>query len=294
MLPSSIVDRLSKLNVWKRSGERAPHKPLLILMALGAFQRGARTFRFVEYEQKLRELLREFGPSRRSYHAEYPFWRLQQDGLWCVTADAPMQSRQSNTDPTLRELRAKNAIGHFPAELTRQLTRRPTLIGELALRVLSDHFPTSIHQDILDAVGLSIEPPAPGIPPRDPEFRIRILRAYGYRCALCGLDLRINNLTIALDAAHIRWHQAGGPDVETNGIALCSLHHKLFDLGAFTIVEHGKVLVSEQVHGAAGFEEALLNYHCKRVAAPTHPEHAPSSEYLAWHRSQVFKERPRP
>jgi hypothetical protein len=44
-------------------------------------------------------------------------------------------------------------------------------------------------------------------------------------------------LSVALDAAHIRWHQAGGPDEEANGLALRVLHHKLFDLGAFTVKE---------------------------------------------------------
>src|SRR5436189_6378643 len=40
--------------------------------------------------------------------------------------------------------------------------------------------------------------------------------------------------------AHIRWHQAGGPDIENNGLALCVLHHKTFDLGAFTLSEGGR------------------------------------------------------
>jgi putative restriction endonuclease len=40
---------------------------------------------------------------------------------------------------------------------------------------------------------------------------------------------------LGLEAAHIKWFQAGGPDIEANGLAMCSLHHKLFDLGVFTI-----------------------------------------------------------
>ena len=44
---------------------------------------------------------------------------------------------------------------------------------------------------------------------RDPSFRQRVLVAYEYQCAVCGLDLRICGITIALEAAHVRWHQAG-------------------------------------------------------------------------------------
>ncbi len=245
-MQSSLRDRLEKFGVWKRNGERAPHKPLLILLALGALQRGISQLRFQDYELRLRALLREFGPSRRSYHPEYPFWRLQQDGLWSVVSDSPMKSRQSNSDPTLEELRRKNATGAFVPALSQQLERDRNLIAEMALHVLACHFPSSIHEDILDAVGLSLEPADASAPPRDSSFRMRVLRAYEYRCAVCGLDLRIRNHTIGLDAAHIRWHQAHGPDVVSNGIALCSLHHKLFDLGAFTLSDEGQLLVSEE------------------------------------------------
>ena len=40
-----------------------------------------------------------------------------------------------------------------------------------------------------------------------------------------------------------------GPDEEQIGLALCSLHHKAFDLGAFTIQPDHVMLVSELAHG---------------------------------------------
>lgn len=292
-MQNSLRDGLDGLNVWKRNGERAPHKPLLILLALGAFQRGIRQLPFKDYEHRLRELLREFGPSRRSYHPEYPFWRLQQDGLWTVVSDAPMESRQSNSDPPLEELRRKNAIGAFVPALAQDLDQDPSLISQMAMHVLAGHFPASIHGTILDAVGLAMEPIELGAPPRDPNFRQRVLRAYEYRCAVCRFDVRINNHTVGLEAAHIRWHQAHGPDTESNGIAMCTLHHKLFDLGAFMLTDDGTLLVSEQVHGGEQLEEVLLRHHGEPVFAPLNPVHAPAPEHLAWHRAQVFKGNPR-
>jgi len=53
-----------------------------------------------------------------------------------------------------------------------------------------------------------------------------VLRAYEYRCAVCGFDVRLGSVSIALDAAHIRWHQAGGPETESNGLALCVLRER--------------------------------------------------------------------
>ncbi len=46
-----------------------------------------------------------------------------------------------------------------------------------------------------------------------------------YQSVVCGFNVRIADSLVALEAAHIKWHQAGGPDMEYNGIALCSLHH---------------------------------------------------------------------
>jgi putative restriction endonuclease len=128
--------------------------------------------------------------------------------------------------------------------------------------------------------------------PRDPAFRERVLKAYEYWCAVCGFDVRLGNVSIALDAAHIRWHQAGGPDVEGNGLALCVLHHKTFDLGAFTVRE-GVVLVSDRAHGTAGFEEWLLAHHGRAVREPQRADWRPEPAHLEWHGREVFKGEPR-
>jgi putative restriction endonuclease len=101
--------------------------------------------------------------------------------------------------------------------------------------------------------------------------------------------VRLGSTSIALDAAHIRWHQAGGPDQESNGLALCVLHHKTFDLGAFTVNAAGVLLVSDQVHGTTGFHESLQRHHGQRVRPPQRPEWTPKPVYLDWHGREVFK-----
>src|SRR5206468_7124932 len=78
-----LQQRFRHITVWKRGAERAPHKPLLLLYALGKCQRGdSRVIPYAEIDPALQKLLREFGPPRKSYHPEYPFWWLQNDGVW--------------------------------------------------------------------------------------------------------------------------------------------------------------------------------------------------------------------
>nr|WP_258171108.1 HNH endonuclease [Paenibacillus sp. R14(2021)] len=161
------------------------------------------------------------------------------------------------------------------------LKNNDLLIQELAELILSEHFPGSIHQDILEEVGLELSIRQKR--KRDPNFRDKILKAYEYSCAVCGFNVRLGNNLVAIDAAHIQWHQAGGPDTEENGVALCSMHHKLFDRGVFTISEERELLVAEQAHGTNGFDEWLMKFHGKMLRSLINPIYMPKMYYLNWH-----------
>ena len=103
------------------------------------------------------------------------------------------------------------------------------------------------------------------------------------------LDMRLDNVTICLDAAHIKWFQAGGPDHEENGLSLCSLHHRLFDRGAFTVDKNLSIAVSQSVSGSTGVEEILLRYHKKPIQEPQSLIYTPNPIYTDWHIKEVFR-----
>jgi putative restriction endonuclease len=117
-----------------------------------------------------------------------------------------------------------------------------------------------------------------------------VLRAYEYRCCVCGFDLRVGRTSAGLEAAHIQWHHAGGPDIEPNGLALCSLHHKLFDLGAFTVEpsEHRVVFSQHAISGERGMA-GTLQFHGQAIHPPQHADLLPAPEFLAWNLKNVFK-----
>lgn len=285
---TELLQRFDAINVWKQGDQRAPHKPLLILYALGRWQHGEKEVTFLEAEPRLTELLQRFGPQRRSDHPEQPFWRLQNDGVWAVHSPAPLPLKTGDTIPRAAALRSPDVRAGFTPDVQAALAADPQAVTRIAASILSEHFPESYHEDLLDAVGLALEA---GIAPkrkRDPAFRHRVLKAYEYRCAVCGFDVRLGSVSIALDAAHIRWHQSGGPDEECNGLALCVLHHKTFDLGAFTL-SGGVLLVSDQANGTSGFTESLMTHHGKPIRAPQRPDWHPERKHLEWHAREVFK-----
>lgn len=294
MTQQDVLTKFDSLNVWKKGDQRAPHKPLLVLYALARWQKGEPNITFETAAPVLTDLLQEFGPDRKSYHPEFPFFHLQSDGVWKMTMDGEPIPRKGSQNFTRGELLKHHATGCFSEDVQAALNRNPGLAGEIATTILEGHFPESYHPEILAAVGFDSESRSISKRrPRDPRFRDRILTAYEYRCAICGFDVRLGSQSVALEAAHIKWHQAGGPDVETNGIALCALHHKVFDLGVFTINRELVILVSEKANGSTGLEENLLRFHGGDLRAPQRPEFVPHGEFTEWHGKEVFKGKPR-
>lgn len=143
------------LAIWRRGAQRAPHKPLLLLYALRKCASGSdRLIPYREVDENLRKLLINFGPPRKSIHLEYPFWRLQNDGLWELDKTETLTLRKSNTDAKKSELIKYDVHGGFTKEIFELLSKNPKLVQNLAIQLLKVHFPSSMHQDILDSVGL--------------------------------------------------------------------------------------------------------------------------------------------
>lgn len=285
-----IIKQFNQINVWKRGGERAPHKPLLILYAISKCLRGeSRLIPYNEVDEKLYNLLVEFGPPRKSVHTEYPFWRLQNDGIWEIIDFDKLAHEKGNGDVLRSDLLKNNISGGFIDPIYDFLRKDESLTREIVQTILANNFPESMHEDILGAIGIDIGYELISRLKRDPNFQPRVFMAYEYKCAICDYDVRMENHVIGLEAAHIKWHMAGGPDIVSNGLALCIFHHKMFDRGAFTIRDNYSVLVSQKVHGGESFNDLLLRYHKKEIRLPQSPDYYPNENYLGWHMKEVFK-----
>ncbi|MFH9399896.1 phosphorothioated DNA-binding restriction endonuclease [Streptomyces sp. NPDC017638] len=288
--------RVGALRQWARDGVRAPHKPLLLLYALGRFQEDADGgLRYSSVERDLQRLLTEYGPPRRTTPA-YPFHHLVGDGVWEVRTDRGAGSPGTG----LRELRETGATGRLAPELRAALRREPDLLGRIARLLLDLHFPPSLHGELCEAVGLELEPAeverlVPARRQRDPRMRELVLTAYEYRCAFCGYDGRIGSVPVGLEAAHVRWWAFGGPDEIENGLCLCSLHHKLFDKGVLGLGDDQRVLVSQRFvgHSTAAHDHVIAL--ADRPLIGPQPGSRPLAEaHRDWHTRQVFHGEPRP
>ncbi len=267
---------------------------------LGRYQHGRTSdVEFSEVREPLAALLRDFGPPiAGAPDVVNPFWRLQNDrgDLWRVRSADGGRVAETVTPPSIGELARNRAVGNFSPGIRTAFESIPAYLDAVAGSLLAAHFPPSLHDEICARVGLEIrggvpEPPDDPSNPRDPEFRRRVIRAYEYRCAVTGWDLRLGDSLSGLEAAHIRWHTAGGPCSEPNGLALNALHHKLFDLGAFTlsIDERPVVLVSQEAHGDDAVRDLLLRLHGQPIRNPQDARFRPDPNFITWHRREVFR-----
>ena len=302
----SLPQRLASLRLWRSRGQRAPHKPLLLLWAFGRCLRGEeRLAPYTVVETELRKLLLAFGPSRQTPHPEFPFWRLVGDGVWEI--DRPHLARLSASgDPHVRDLREHRICGGLLASDYDALRVVPRLARALTKELLDAHFPETYHADVLRATGIGRADMALWEPDtrqvaedrheyettrrlrRAAAFRTDVLSDYEEQCAVCSFQVRLRGDVLAIEAAHIHWLSHAGPSEVRNGLALCALHHKLFDRGAFALQDDLVILVSRRAAGQ-GQRDSLGRFDGVPLRiVPKASEDRPAPEFLRWHRNEVL------
>jgi putative restriction endonuclease len=291
------IERLTALRQYQHNGRRVPHKPLLVLLALGRLANtGSSELTWSDAEDNLANLIAEFGPSTRTSRrqsAAYPFTRLRADGVWNLSREVPMD----NVGP----LDSAPITGRLEASLERALSR-PGEIERAARLLVDSQFPRTVAPDVLIAVGLDPDQVfgmASG-PTPETEKRRRsswwpqaILEAWDRQCAFCGYDGQLGSAPVGLEAAHVRWFNLGGPDDLNNGMALCSLHHKLFDRGALGLDQEYRILVSGVFSARTEAARRIYELHSQPLR-PRRGTALPHLEHVGWHGREVFRGRPLP
>lgn len=280
-MAGDLLQRFDSIRIFAKGGKVAPHKPLLLLYALSQLKNEkAERIDFNDAEDVVGPLIQTYGPFGGKTTVAYPYARLANDRsqIWWIEP----HEKNASGDLNLTEARDRRLKAGFSEDVLRAFKSSPTLIDNVAINLLERNFSPSLHQDILEAVGLylgSDELEAVIRRRRDPRFRPMVLGAYYEQCCVCQYDIKMNGAAIALEAAHIKMHSAGGPDVVNNGLAMCVIHHKLFDLGAITVDKNLKIRVSERVVGDWG---RRLNdeFHDRQISEPRKDDMLPTPQFL--------------
>jgi len=288
---SRYLDAVTNLNVYRQGDRRAPHKPLLLLVAVARLLDGKRELAFGQVASLLDPLLKSYAPPVKGRHQpELPYWHLRSDGLWEIPGSSDFLMQASGEFPQMAELRS--SAGHLKEGFAEALEGDSGFLLEVVNVLLEQHFPKTLHSDILASVGMSL--PVDSVADnavviksgrkRDPQFRQGVLRAYEHRCAVSGFRAALGGQYFGCEAAHVKWHAYDGPDILENGFALEPTLHKLFDAGAWSMTDDRRVLVSADFTGAEETVKRLRGLHGVRIKSPLPGEPEISVDYIRWHR----------
>ncbi|MGW1373619.1 phosphorothioated DNA-binding restriction endonuclease [Streptomyces sp. NPDC002446] len=301
MTVEELTSLLASVRRAQIGGRRAPHKPLLLLWLLGRFSAaGSTAVAYEEAEEPVSRLINDFGPAmadprRARERAAMPFVHLERE-LWELR-DAHGAPLAPDTPERGSLLRRRGAHGRLHPHIE-QLLAAPATLAAAARLLLDQHFTPALEGPVCAAVGLDLTAveDAAGRPAarkrraaRRAGFAEEVLHAYAFACAMCGFDGALGRNPVGLEAAHVRWHSQDGPDEVANGLALCALHHTLFDLGVLGLTAGLRIQVSQRYVARSPAGQAIDALHDRPLATPRPGHPSPGPDFVLWHGRQVFK-----
>jgi putative restriction endonuclease len=291
------LGKLARLKVDKARGDPAPHKPLLLLVILELAEHGMLpdevlpltsdlAFRFCSYWGIVAHR-RSQGPDVR-----YPFHHLQSDGVWSARGE------DGKPSPDRRLTRSAVLAPDLVA------AAKDTRFREQARRILiAKYFRQDERIALYTTVGLPIPsedqiardadykvPDEAKRQGREVRFRLNVVAAYNYTCALTGYRLTTISSGSIVDAAHIHQFANSRNNDPQNGLALCKNAHWLFDNGLWTLTDEFTVIVAaNHFLEDSPNQTPLTAFQGKKISLPSDPTLWPSPVHLAWHRQHTFQ-----
>jgi len=296
--PDYWLAKISKLRVDRARGDPAPHKPLLLLALCDLAEQGALphgalplspelAFRFYTYWSIVAER-RQQRPDVR-----LPFHHLSGDGIWSVL---DQQGNRSPDKKLTRFAKLPSDLIDFLEDSANREKARHLLIAkyfrpseQIALYAMIG-LPVPSRQEIEQNAAYK-SPEEAQLAGREARFRIRVVSAYNFTCALTAYRLTTITAGSIVDAAHIHEFRDSRNNDPRNGIALSKNAHWTFDQGLWTVSDDYRIIVAVGQFAEAGPNEdnLLASYHGRRLNLPEDRAHWPDPIHLAWHRKTRFK-----
>jgi putative restriction endonuclease len=278
-----------------RSRGPAPHKPLLLLVVAELAEEGKLASPIVPLTGELVFRFLAFWSvvvARRSQRADIrlPFYHLSSDGFW-----TPLDEAGNPTSDRRRVVAVRldpEFVGCLsdPAFLMRM---RRVLIatyfvdpGERAALYTLVGMPVPPYDEVKSDARLYRADRERG---REARFRLIVVPAYNYTCALTGYRLTTMNSGSIVDAAHIHEFADSRNNDPRNGIALSKNAHWLFDQGLWSLTDDFRVVIGPHRFDESGDAELLLaRREGKPIHLPANRDYWPDKAHLRWHREHKF------
>ena len=236
---SRWIDRLYDLKRDKRGNHERPHKPALLLAITDLLDRGVTTKNRFKLDSELIASFNRYFTIVRGRDdkptIENPFFFLSGDGFWTLrpSAGGPALYQPGNVSRAPTRTALRTVEGSFDPEFFATLLADARSRACLREVLIGRYFPE--HRERLAALLVTSQremvrenrPAYNRV--RDGAFRRVVLELYDYRCAACGVRVRLPDDRSLVEAAHIIPFEVSLNDKPNNGLALCPNHHWAMD-----------------------------------------------------------------
>ena len=221
-----------------------------------------------------------------------PFHHLQSDGFWSALGE------DGKPSPDDRLTRSAALVSDFVG-----FANDPAHRDKAKRILIAKYFPLDERLALYALVGLPVpkdeeialdaeyqSPSEAQKRGREARFRLNVVAAYNYTCALTGYRLTTIDAGSIVDAAHIHQFSDSRNNDPRNGLALCKNAHWLFDNGLWTLSDDYKVVVAVgRFTEYSPDQKALSAYHGCRIGLPSDSALWPNPIHIAWHRKHKFQ-----
>lgn len=295
----------------------APHKPFLLLSVMDLIANNRVRSNFFELDAELMDTFdlyweKIMGKDRES-NILMPFYHLTSEGFWHLVAVPGMEQvlasggkiksfRQFhqvalgailNNDlfALLSETDARDELRRVLIETYFMPDMRPELVK--VGRITSESFEYS--RELIDRVkGRFTLKEAPATDEiyltesRSVGFRRVVVDAYKHTCSFCGIRVITPDKHTAVAAAHIVPWSHSHIDDPRNGIALCGLHHWIFDQGLVCVGADYRLKISPVVTSEENFASLIVALDGRAMHLPDIQLLWPAKSALRWHIDNIF------
>ena len=291
---TSCLRRLTKLKVYNAKYGEAPHKPLLLLVLIELAERDELPNDILLLTPELAfrfDTFWEVGAYRRPQPPDVrlPFHHLGGDDLLSPFMDSGEPSPDAALTRFVRldtEFVAAARDSGFRDQARRFLIARYFQPAER--NALFHLIGMPIPPDDQIAADASYEVPEDAERKgRETRFRLDIVPAYNYTCALTGYRVTTIAAGSIVDAAHIHEFSDSRNNDPGNGVALCKNAHWLFDAGLWSIDDEYRVIVAKGAFSESSpNQKPVSDFHGQTLLLPANQSIWPSLKHLAWHRKK--------